>query len=156
MKLIPFAVLHCWHAWIISRLFRYFHRKKLRIIFRETLWVFDFYTPPSLMTNFWKRPWYSDVAVWRFYCVFQSSEGSGLGGEYGAIGGGNNFATIRTTSIVTQQQREHIRENMMREQMTGYKQMRRQHQKQMHQVCHTPAHSISGQYLLLTFGILFR
>jgi len=43
----------------------------------------------------------------------------------------NNFATIRTTSIVTQQQREHEHENELREQMTGYKRMRRQHQKQL-------------------------
>ena len=46
----------------------------------------------------------------------------------------NNFATIRTTHIVTQQQREHIEENVLREQMAGYKRMRRQHQKQLQQV----------------------
>ncbi|KAI0220730.1 Serine/threonine-protein kinase TAO1 [Lamellibrachia satsuma] len=54
------------------------------------------------------------------------------GGEQLAMA--NNFATIRTTSIVTQQQREHIQENVMREQMTGYKRMRRQHQKQLQQL----------------------
>eukprot|EP00058_Branchiostoma_floridae_P011233 XP_002596721.1 hypothetical protein BRAFLDRAFT_280196 [Branchiostoma floridae] len=40
-----------------------------------------------------------------------------------------NFATIRTTSIVTRQQKEHQHENELREQMSGYKRMRRQHQK---------------------------
>ncbi|PNF14844.1 Serine/threonine-protein kinase TAO1 [Cryptotermes secundus] len=41
--------------------------------------------------------------------------------------GANNFATIRTTSIVTKQQKEHMQEEM-HEQMTGYKRMRREHQ----------------------------
>ncbi|GBP27002.1 hypothetical protein EVAR_11235_1 [Eumeta japonica] len=40
--------------------------------------------------------------------------------------GANNFATIRTTSIVTKQQKEHMQE--MHEQMSGYKRMRREHQ----------------------------
>lgn len=44
-----------------------------------------------------------------------------------AIGGPNNFATIRTTSIVTKQQKEHMQEEM-HEQMSGYKRMRREHQ----------------------------
>ncbi|PRD25191.1 UNVERIFIED_CONTAM: Tao [Trichonephila clavipes] len=43
--------------------------------------------------------------------------------------GANNFATIRTTSIVTRQIKEHEQENHMHEQMSGYKRMRRQHQK---------------------------
>lgn len=43
--------------------------------------------------------------------------------------GGNNFATLRTTSIVTRQLKEHARENPLNEQMSGYKRMRRQHQK---------------------------
>ncbi|XP_065201638.1 serine/threonine-protein kinase Tao [Planococcus citri] len=42
-------------------------------------------------------------------------------------GGINNFATIRTTSIVTKQQKEHMQEEM-HEQMSGYKRMRREHQ----------------------------
>lgn len=41
----------------------------------------------------------------------------------------DNFKTIRPTSIVTRQAREH--ENELREQFTGYKRMRRQHQKQL-------------------------
>ncbi|XP_041972563.1 serine/threonine-protein kinase Tao isoform X2 [Aricia agestis] len=40
--------------------------------------------------------------------------------------GANNFATIRTTMIVTKQQKEHNQE--MHEQMSGYKRMRREHQ----------------------------
>lgn len=44
-----------------------------------------------------------------------------------AIGVPNNFATIRTTSIVTKQQKEHMQEEM-HEQMSGYKRMRREHQ----------------------------
>lgn len=41
--------------------------------------------------------------------------------------GSNNFATLRTTSIVTKQQKEHMQEEM-HEQMTGYKRMRREQQ----------------------------
>lgn len=41
--------------------------------------------------------------------------------------GTNNFATIRTTSIVTKQQKEHMQEEM-HEQMSGYKRMRREQQ----------------------------
>lgn len=66
-----------------------------------------------------------------------------IGGNAGALGGGssdlvgiggrsghnNNFATLRTTSIVTRQLKEHARENQLHEQMSGYKRMRRQHQK---------------------------
>lgn len=41
--------------------------------------------------------------------------------------GGGNFATIRTTSIVTNELKEHMQEEM-HEQMSGYKRMRREHQ----------------------------
>uniref|UniRef100_A0A1B6LLJ8 non-specific serine/threonine protein kinase n=1 Tax=Graphocephala atropunctata TaxID=36148 RepID=A0A1B6LLJ8_9HEMI len=41
--------------------------------------------------------------------------------------GPNNFATLRTTSIVTKQQKEHMQEEM-HEQMSGYKRMRREQQ----------------------------
>lgn len=40
--------------------------------------------------------------------------------------GANNFSTIKTTSIVTKQQKEHMQEEM-HEQMIGYKRMRREH-----------------------------
>ena len=38
----------------------------------------------------------------------------------------NNFATIKTTSIVTKQQKEHMQEEI-HEQMSGYKRLRREH-----------------------------
>jgi len=57
----------------------------------------------------------------------------GSGPAYDDVGS-NNFATIRTTSIVKQQQLEHLHADHIREQMSGYKEMRRQHQKQTHQV----------------------
>jgi len=44
-----------------------------------------------------------------------------------------NFATIRTTSIVTRQMQEHAKENM-HQQMSGYRRMRRQHQKALMQL----------------------
>lgn len=58
-----------------------------------------------------------------------------------AESGPGNFATIRTTSILTQQQQAHVHENVMREQMSGYKAMRRQHQKHMQQVHCTHTHT---------------
>ncbi|XP_030847429.1 serine/threonine-protein kinase TAO1 [Strongylocentrotus purpuratus] len=43
-----------------------------------------------------------------------------------------NFKTIRPTSVVTRQMKEH--ENEQRQQFSGYKRMRRQHQKQIQQL----------------------
>ncbi|XP_078508534.1 serine/threonine-protein kinase TAO2 isoform X2 [Lissotriton helveticus] len=43
----------------------------------------------------------------------------------------DHFATIRTASLVTRQIQEHEQDSALREQMTGYKRMRRQHQKQL-------------------------
>ena len=43
--------------------------------------------------------------------------------------GAQNFATLRTTSIVTRQLKEHEKENQMYEQLSGYKRMRKQHLK---------------------------
>ena len=57
-------------------------------------------------------------------------QGVGRSGEPGA----NNFATIRTTSIVTKQIQEHEHSNELKEQFAGYKRMRKQHQKQLQQV----------------------
>jgi len=48
--------------------------------------------------------------------------------------GCKNVTTIRTTSIVSQQQRQRLAQNFMREQMNNYKQMRRQHYRQLQQV----------------------
>ncbi|XP_063396791.1 serine/threonine-protein kinase TAO1-like isoform X3 [Mytilus trossulus] len=45
--------------------------------------------------------------------------------------GANNFATIRTTSIVTKQIKDHEVSNELREQFAGYKRLRKQHQKQL-------------------------
>lgn len=59
-----------------------------------------------------------------------STTSSGAGGSMDRDrpgGGPNNFATIKTTTIVTKQQKEHMQEEM-HEQMTGYKRMRREHQ----------------------------
>ncbi|XP_034054507.1 LOW QUALITY PROTEIN: serine/threonine-protein kinase TAO1-like [Gymnodraco acuticeps] len=40
-----------------------------------------------------------------------------------------HFATIRTASLVTREMQEHEQDSELREQMSGYKRMRRQHQK---------------------------
>ncbi|XP_060950567.1 serine/threonine-protein kinase TAO2 isoform X1 [Limanda limanda] len=45
--------------------------------------------------------------------------------------GRDHFATIRTASQVTRQIQEHEQGSALREQMSGYKRMRRQHQKQL-------------------------
>ncbi|XDV45102.1 hypothetical protein PO909_013256 [Leuciscus waleckii] len=45
--------------------------------------------------------------------------------------GRDHFATIRTASLVTRQIQEHEQGSALREQMSGYKRMRRQHQKQL-------------------------
>lgn len=61
----------------------------------------------------------------------KSNEISGFG--FMVPGTNANFATIRTTSIVTRQMQEHAKENM-HEQMSGYRRMRRQHQKTLVQL----------------------
>ncbi|XP_056274164.1 serine/threonine-protein kinase TAO3 [Pseudoliparis swirei] len=43
----------------------------------------------------------------------------------------SRFATIKSASLVTKQIQEHEQESELREQMSGYKRMRRQHQKQL-------------------------
>ncbi|XP_019128636.2 serine/threonine-protein kinase TAO2 isoform X2 [Larimichthys crocea] len=67
-----------------------------------------------------------------------SAGGGGVGGGGGGGGGGgrrrrgrDHFATIRTASLVTRQIQEHEQGSALREQMSGYKRMRRQHQKQL-------------------------
>lgn len=59
-----------------------------------------------------------------------------------AFGAPNNFPTIRTTSIVTKQQKEHMQEEM-HEQMSGYKRMRKEHQSALMKV--------NNQYLQIMF-----
>ncbi|KAF7659547.1 hypothetical protein LDENG_00295970 [Lucifuga dentata] len=70
--------------------------------------------------------------------VDSQREASPAGGGGGGGGGGgrrrrgrDHFATIRTASLVTRQIQEHEQGSALREQMSGYKRMRRQHQKQL-------------------------
>uniref|UniRef100_A0A4W6G942 non-specific serine/threonine protein kinase n=1 Tax=Lates calcarifer TaxID=8187 RepID=A0A4W6G942_LATCA len=60
-----------------------------------------------------------------------SSAGGGGGGGGRRRRGRDHFATIRTASLVTRQIQEHEQGSALREQMSGYKRMRRQHQKQL-------------------------
>ncbi|CAL8249009.1 unnamed protein product [Merluccius merluccius] len=57
-----------------------------------------------------------------------SSDRSSQGQNYRNQG---RFATIKSASLVTKQIQEHEQESELREQMSGYKRMRRQHQKQL-------------------------
>lgn len=66
--------------------------------------------------------------------------------------GGNNFATIRTTSIVNKQHKYYLQEEM-HEQMTGYKRMRREHQAALLKVIDIFYMNI---YELLLIRILFE
>uniref|UniRef100_A0A3B4D3G1 non-specific serine/threonine protein kinase n=1 Tax=Pygocentrus nattereri TaxID=42514 RepID=A0A3B4D3G1_PYGNA len=59
----------------------------------------------------------------------QQGPSSGGGGRRRR--GRDHFATIRTASLVTRQIQEHEQGSALREQMSGYKRMRRQHQKQL-------------------------
>ncbi|CAB1312078.1 unnamed protein product, partial [Coregonus sp. 'balchen'] len=64
----------------------------------------------------------------------EGREGGGGGGGIGRRRGHrsrDHFATIRTASLVTRQIQEHEQGSALREQMSGYKRMRRQHQKQL-------------------------
>uniref|UniRef100_A0A674MCI5 non-specific serine/threonine protein kinase n=1 Tax=Takifugu rubripes TaxID=31033 RepID=A0A674MCI5_TAKRU len=69
--------------------------------------------------------------------VDSQQEAPSAGGGGGGGGGGrrrkgrDHFATIRTASLVTRQIQEHEQGSALREQMSGYKRMRRQHQKQL-------------------------
>ncbi|XP_068438648.1 serine/threonine-protein kinase TAO2 isoform X4 [Clinocottus analis] len=72
--------------------------------------------------------------------VAAAAAAGGVGGAGGGGGGGgggrrrrgrDHFATIRTASLVTRQIQEHEQGSALREQMSGYKRMRRQHQKQL-------------------------
>ncbi|XP_039990653.1 serine/threonine-protein kinase TAO2 isoform X1 [Xiphias gladius] len=60
-----------------------------------------------------------------------SSAGGGGGGGGRRRRGRDHFATIRTASLVTRQIQEHEQGSALKEQMSGYKRMRRQHQKQL-------------------------
>lgn len=60
-----------------------------------------------------------------------SNDVSGFGEVFSEFNA--NFATIRPTSIVTRQMQDHAKENM-HEQMSGYRRIRRQHQKTLAQL----------------------
>jgi len=59
-----------------------------------------------------------------------------------------NFATIRTTSIVQRQQKEHLQEEM-HEQMSGYKRLRRDHQAALAKLEETCRHEMEKHKQLL-------
>ncbi|XP_068610285.1 serine/threonine-protein kinase TAO2 [Brachionichthys hirsutus] len=61
----------------------------------------------------------------------EASSAAGGGGGGRRRRGRDHFATIRTASLVTRQIQEHEQGSALREQMSGYKRMRRQHQKQL-------------------------
>ena len=65
--------------------------------------------------------------------------GQDINTQYGA----NNFATIRTPSIVKKQKVEQAQDDLFKEQMSGYKKMRKQHQRELHQVSDC-IHSLSA------------
>lgn len=62
--------------------------------------------------------------------LFQNNFGGQENTQYGA----NNFATIRTPSIVKKQKVEQAQDDLFKEQMSGYKKMRKQHQRELQQV----------------------
>ncbi|XP_049615053.1 serine/threonine-protein kinase TAO2 isoform X4 [Syngnathus scovelli] len=93
---------------------------------------------PLSHDNIYDDPYQPEVDLQRD----ASSAGGGGAGGGGAGGGGgggggrrrrgrDHFATIRTASLVTRQIQEHEQGSALREQMSGYKRMRRQHQKQL-------------------------
>uniref|UniRef100_A0A3B4EHR5 non-specific serine/threonine protein kinase n=1 Tax=Pygocentrus nattereri TaxID=42514 RepID=A0A3B4EHR5_PYGNA len=63
--------------------------------------------------------------------VDSQQQGPSSGGGGRRRRGRDHFATIRTASLVTRQIQEHEQGSALREQMSGYKRMRRQHQKQL-------------------------
>ncbi|XP_061120152.1 serine/threonine-protein kinase TAO2 isoform X1 [Syngnathus typhle] len=91
---------------------------------------------PLSHDNIYDDPYQPEVDLQR---DASSAGGSGAGGGGAGGGGGggrrrrgrDHFATIRTASLVTRQIQEHEQGSALREQMSGYKRMRRQHQKQL-------------------------
>uniref|UniRef100_A0A8C7Y090 non-specific serine/threonine protein kinase n=1 Tax=Oryzias sinensis TaxID=183150 RepID=A0A8C7Y090_9TELE len=84
---------------------------------------------PSSYDNIYDDPYQPEVDSQR-----EASSGGGGGGGGGGgrrRRGRDHFATIRTASLVTRQIQEHEQGSALREQMSGYKRMRRQHQKQL-------------------------
>ncbi|XP_077358835.1 serine/threonine-protein kinase TAO2 isoform X1 [Festucalex cinctus] len=87
---------------------------------------------PLSHDNIYDDPYQPEVDLQR---DASSAGGGGAGGGGGGGGrrrrGRDHFATIRTASLVTRQIQEHEQGSALREQMSGYKRMRRQHQKQL-------------------------
>ncbi|XP_051927845.1 serine/threonine-protein kinase TAO2 isoform X1 [Hippocampus zosterae] len=87
---------------------------------------------PLSHDNIYDDPYQPEVDLQR---DTSSVSGGGAGGGGGGGGrrrrGRDHFATIRTASLVTRQIQEHEQGSALREQMSGYKRMRRQHQKQL-------------------------
>lgn len=52
----------------------------------------------------------------------------------GVVERNRGFDTIRTTAMINAQEMEHMEANILRELMARYKEMRRQHNKQINQV----------------------
>lgn len=81
---------------------------------------------PQSHDNIYDEPYQPEVDSQQ-----QGPSGGGGGGGGRRRRGRDHFATIRTASLVTRQIQEHEQGSALREQMTGYKRMRRQHQKQL-------------------------
>ncbi|MEQ2307032.1 Serine/threonine-protein kinase TAO2 [Ameca splendens] len=81
---------------------------------------------PLSHDNIYDDPYQPEVDSQR-----EASSGGGGGGGGGRRRRRDHFATIRTASLVTRQIQEHEQGSALREQMSGYKRMRRQHQKQL-------------------------
>ncbi|KAL6095084.1 taok2 [Pungitius sinensis] len=96
---------------------------------------------PLSHDNIYDDPYQPEVDPQRGALSAAAGGGGGGGGGGGREGGGggerrrrrgrDHFATIRTASLVTRQIQEHEQGSALREQMSGYKRMRRQHQKQL-------------------------
>uniref|UniRef100_A0A673CTG9 non-specific serine/threonine protein kinase n=1 Tax=Sphaeramia orbicularis TaxID=375764 RepID=A0A673CTG9_9TELE len=81
---------------------------------------------PLSHDNIYDDPYQPEVDSQR-----EASSAGGGGGGGRRRRGRDHFATIRTASLVTRQIQEHEQGSALREQMSGYKRMRRQHQKQL-------------------------
>ncbi|XP_059910702.1 serine/threonine-protein kinase TAO3 isoform X2 [Gadus macrocephalus] len=79
---------------------------------------------PQAKKDHWDEALHRDQRQERSSSSDRSSEGQNYRNQ-------GRFATIKSASLVTKQIHEHEQESELREQMSGYKRMRRQHQKQL-------------------------
>ncbi|XP_057682277.1 serine/threonine-protein kinase TAO2 isoform X1 [Corythoichthys intestinalis] len=86
---------------------------------------------PLSHDNIYDDPYQPEVDLQRDASSASGGGGGGGGGGGRRRRGRDHFATIRTASLVTRQIQEHEQGSALREQMSGYKRMRRQHQKQL-------------------------